>query len=282
MDELPMGPGAANGIRGVTGAEPLFEWARETTPARILNGRTGGSYRTKTQLELRADHAAARDAVTAGLDLRRDLGEEFVSQWGLFEVATLARSKQEYLLKPQLGRSLDPDARPILRERCPVGTDFQVAIGDGLSAAAVVAQVPRLLTQLHHEAELRGWRFGQPFFIRHCRVGILNDLGEQLDAAVVVLLIGERPGLATALSLSAYMAFRPRAGHDDSHRNLISNIHDRGVPPVTAARRIVRLADQMIRLGRSGVNLKEDSLTLEDGRRGDQVVPSQARSASED
>ena len=93
---------------------------------------------------------------------------------------------------------------------------------------------------------------------RHGRVGVLNDIGEVLDPAVVVLLIGERPGLATAESLSAYMAYRPRAGHDDSRRNLISNIHARGVPPAEAAPRIARLAEQMIRLATSGVAVKEE------------------------
>jgi ethanolamine ammonia-lyase small subunit len=94
-------------------------------------------------------------------------------------------------------------------------------------------------------------------------VGVLNDIGELLDPAVVVLLIGERPGLATALSLSAYMAFRPRPGHDDSHRNLISNIHARGVSPETAARRIARLADQMMRLKLGGVSVKESCPAIE-------------------
>ena len=110
---------------------------------------------------------------------------------------------------------------------------------------------------LQAEAAARGWSLGQPFFIRHCRVGVLNDLGDLLDPAVVILLIGERPGLATALSLSAYMAFRPRPGDDDSRRNLISNIHARGVSPEQAARRIALLAEQMMTLRKSGVTVKE-------------------------
>jgi ethanolamine ammonia-lyase small subunit len=99
---------------------------------------------------------------------------------------------------------------------------------------------------------------GQPFVIRHCRVGVMNDVGEFLGSQVVVLLIGERPGLATAESLSAYMAFRPRVGHTDAQRNLISNIHARGVAPGQAAARIVRLAAKMVALQRSGVDVKED------------------------
>jgi ethanolamine ammonia-lyase small subunit len=180
-----------------------------------------------------------------------------VAEWGLFEVATMARTKAEFLLQPELGRSLDPASRAPLADRCPAGADIQVAIADGLSAAAVRAQVPALLPLLAAEAHRRGWRFGRSFFIRHGRVGVLNDIGELLDPAVVVLLIGERPGLATAESLSAYMAYRPRAGHDDSRRNLISNIHARGVPADQSAVRIARLAEQMIGLATSGVAVKE-------------------------
>jgi len=235
-----------------------IERVRASTPARILTGRAGGSYQTETWLRLRADHAAARDAVTAELDLDRDLGRDFVERWGLFEVATAAGSKQEFLLRPDLGRSLSAAARAEIQRRGLHGIDVQAVIGDGLSAAAVGAQVPVLLPLLHLEAFARGWTWGQPFFIRHCRVGVLNDLGELLDPAVVILLIGERPGLATSQSLSAYMAFRPRHGDDDSRRNLISNIHARGVPPDQAAMRIACLAGQMIRLETSGVAVKEE------------------------
>jgi ethanolamine ammonia-lyase small subunit len=240
----------------------VLERIRARTPARILAGRAGGAYRTKTWLELRHDHAAAKDAVCAELDLVGDLGETFVAEWGLFEVTTMARTKAEFLLRPDLGRSLDDMARSTIAGRCPSGVDFQVAIADGLSAAAVRAQVPALLPLLAAEAERRGWRFGQPFFIRHGRVGVLNDLGEVLDPAVVVLLVGERPGLATAESLSAYMAYRPRAGHDDARRNLISNIHARGILPDQAAHRIAQLAEQMIRLGTSGVAIKEQGTAV--------------------
>jgi ethanolamine ammonia-lyase small subunit len=134
---------------------------------------------------------------------------------------------------------------------------LQVAIGDGLSAAAVKVQVPLLLPHIENEARTRGWSFGRPFVIRYCRVGVLNEIGELLNPAVVVLLIGERPGLATAESLSAYLAHHPRPGHSDAERNLISNIHARGVKPEAAARRIVNLADKMRQCGTSGVAIKE-------------------------
>ena len=118
--------------------------------------------------------------------------------------------------------------------------------------------MPRLLPLLADEAQRRGWSFGRPFFIRHCRVGVLNDIGDILDPEVVVLLIGERPGLATAESLSAYLAYRPRSGHTDALRNLISNIHARGVGPEEAAQRIMALAEQMRRRQMSGIAVKEE------------------------
>jgi ethanolamine ammonia-lyase small subunit len=127
-----------------------------------------------------------------------------------------------------------------------------------------VAQVPSLLPLLAVGAAVRGWRFGRPFFIRHCRVGILNEIGARLDPAVVVLLIGERPGLATAESLSAYLAYRPRPDQTDAHRNLISNIHCRGTTPADAAPRILRLAFRMTQLRQSGITVKESALALED------------------
>src|SRR5262249_18319064 len=116
---------------------------------------------------------------------------------------------------------------------------------------------------LEEEAHKRSWRFGQPFCVRYCRVGILNEIGELLKPAVAVLLIGERPGLATAESLSAYMAYRPQPGHTDAQRNLISNIHGRGLSCETAAARIGALARLMRRQETGGVSIKEELPALE-------------------
>jgi ethanolamine ammonia-lyase small subunit len=231
---------------------------RARTPARILVGHSGPSYLTATHLELRCDHAVALDAVHAELDLARDFGPPFVERWRLFEVGTCAGSKTEYLMRPDLGRRLNDAARAELVRACPAGADLQVVIGDGLSAAAVKAQVPALLPLLESGTRARNETFGRPFVVRYCRVGVLNDVGDLLDPAVVVLLIGERPGLATAESLSAYLAYRPRTGHTDAQRNLISNIHRRGVVPEEAARRIVALAEKMRRLQAGGVAVKEE------------------------
>jgi len=230
---------------------------RARTPARLLAGRAGTSYRTATQLELREDHAAAVDAVRTEIDLQRDFDAGFLAATRLFEVSTQAADKLEFLKRPELGRKFSEDAKATLARECPIGVDFQLAIGDGLSAAAVLAQVPALLPLLEAGARARGWSLGRTFAIRYCRVGILNDIGAVLSPRIVVLLIGERPGLATAESLSAYMAFRPKPGHTDADRNLVANIHARGVSPADATVRILALADQMLLKQVSGVAIKE-------------------------
>ncbi len=252
------------------------ERALARTPARVLVGRAGPAYRTSTLLQLRADHAAARDAVRAEVDLARDFGAERVERFGLFEARTRAASKAEYLRRPDLGRKLAPESGELVRANCPAGADLQLVIGDGLSATAVAAQVPELLPRLHSATRERGWSFGRPFLVRYCRVGVMNDVGELLSPAVVVLLIGERPGLATAESLSAYLAFRPRAGHTDADRNLVSNIHARGVGPDDAVQRVFALADQFRALGRSGVGVTEGSSILTSPSRGEVASRSEA------
>ncbi len=231
---------------------------RAQTPARLLAGRSGAAYRTSTQIELREAHAAARDAVRAELNLLTDLGEDFMGKWNLFELCSQASSKEEYLLRPDLGRHLNDTSRVEVNRRGTAGQDLQIVIGDGLSVTAVTAQIPRLLPLLCEGARSRGWSVGSIFVIRYCRVGILNEIGELLKPSVVVLLIGERPGLATAESLSAYMAYRPKASDTDANRNLISNIHARGVSTESAVQRILDLAALMMKTQESGYQLREE------------------------
>src|SRR5262249_31112956 len=146
----------------------------------------------------------------------------------------------------------------LLSQRCERGVDLQLVIGDGLSAAAVRVQVPILLPLLLDMARQRGWKVGRTFAVRHCRGGVLDDIREILHPALLLLLICARPGLATAVSLSAYMAHRPRHPDTDAKRNLISNIHERGVPVREAAPRILALAAKLRQMQMSGVEVKED------------------------
>jgi ethanolamine ammonia-lyase small subunit len=233
---------------------------RARTPARLLTGRAGTSYKTDTQMTLREAHAAARDAVRAELDLKNDFGQSFMKRWDLFEVCTRAASKDKYLLRPDLGRQFNHESRAEIARRCSTGKDLQIALGDGLSVTALRTQVPQLLPLLCDGGSSREWSVGQIFVVRHCRVGILNEIGELLAPKVAILLIGERPGLATAESLSAYMAYRPRMGQTDADRNLISNIHARGVDTQKAAARILNLSAQMIAERRSGYTLRESAV----------------------
>jgi ethanolamine ammonia-lyase small subunit len=236
---------------------------RARTPARIFVQR-GASYTTQMELELRSARAGAVDAVWTEFDLQKDFAPEFVAQWNLFQVLTQANSKSQFLLRPDLGRKLSPAGKTLVAERCMKAADFQIVVGDGLSGAALSEQVPALFPLLQQRARANGWSIGASFVVRYCRVGIMNDIGDVLSPRVIVLLIGERPGLATATSLSAYMAFQPRAGHTDADRNLISNIHARGVRIEDAADRIMKLASQMMTLKRSGTTLKEDTTHLLD------------------
>ena len=245
-------------LAGTYDLSEIVKKVRAQTPARLLAGRTGAAYRTNTQLDLREAHAAARDAVRAELDLSKDLGEDFKRRWDVFEVCSQAAAKDEYLLRPDLGRHLDEASRAKISNRCAKGRDLQIVIGDGLSVTAVALQVPQLLPVLLEGANQRGWTVGQIFVIRYCRVGVLNEIGELLGPKVVILLIGERPGLATAESLSAYLAYQPKSSHTDADRNLISNIHARGVTAEQAAQRILNLAASMMKTQKSGCQLREE------------------------
>src|SRR5271157_5022452 len=269
--DVPLERAAGSGLDASAWPEAIRR-IRARTPARIFTGPVAATYLTSTQLELREAHAAARDAVRTQMSLEKIFPAAFLAEWKIFEVPTRAATKDEFLLRPDLGRHFAEASRAEIRARCPVNAQLQIAIGDGLSVTAVAAQVPALLPQLMTGARARGWTVGQPYFIRHCRVGILNEIGELLSPDVAVLLIGERSGLATAESLSAYMAYRPATSHTDANRNLISNIHARGVPaspvspsggPPDAATRILALAAQMMRARLSGCTLREEFRQLE-------------------
>jgi ethanolamine ammonia-lyase small subunit len=240
----------------------IIHKVRARTPARLLNGRAGTSYRTQTEMELREAHAAAKDAVRAELELREIFDSKMMERWNPFVVSTRAANKNEYLLRPDLGREFNEASAAEIARRCRARPDLQIVTGDGLSVTALRMQVPKLLPLLVEHATSRGWTLGQIFVVRYCRVGILNAIGNIIIPTVAILLIGERPGLATAESLSAYMAYQPMMGHTDAQRNLISNIHGRGLDPQDAAVRILNLCARMRAVGMSGFSVREDPLEL--------------------
>jgi ethanolamine ammonia-lyase small subunit len=223
-----------------------------STTARIGVGRAGPRYNTFALLLCQGDHAVTQDA------LRRDVEQHLLDDLDLCTVHTnITGGKHEYLLRPDLGRHLSDVAKQTLQVQCTPSPNIQLVVGDGLSAAAVEANVRAMLPVLKQGAEAAGWSVGTPFFVKYCRVGVLNDIGEVLKPDGVILLIGERPGLGRAVSLSAYMAYRPKAGDTDADRDVVSNIFSNGgTDPLVAAASILQLAQKMMRYRGSGVKLK--------------------------
>jgi ethanolamine ammonia-lyase small subunit len=223
-----------------------------STTARIGVGRAGPRYNTFALLLCQGDHAITQDA------LMRDVDQHVLDDLDLFTVHTnITGGKHEYLLRPDLGRQLSDAAKQTMQAQCTPSPNIQLVVGDGLSATAVEANVRAMLPALRQGAEAAGLSVGTPFFIKHCRVGVLNDIGEVLKPDVVILLIGERPGLGRAASLSAYMAYHPKAGDTDADRDVVSNIFSNGgTDPLAGATSILQLAQKMMQYQASGVKLK--------------------------
>jgi ethanolamine ammonia-lyase small subunit len=215
-------------------------------------GRAGPHYNTFSLLLFQGDHAITQDA------LMRDVDQKLLDDLGLFTVQTnIKGGKQEYLLRPDLGRQLSDEAKKTLAEKCVKSPNIQLVVGDGLSAAAVEANAREMFPVIMNGAKQAGLTIGTPFFIKYCRVGVLNDIGEALKPDIVILLIGERPGLGRADSLSAYMAFRPKAGDSDADRDVVCNIFQNGgTNPLEGAAYTIQIAQKMLKHQASGVKLK--------------------------
>lgn len=222
-----------------------------TTPARIGIGRAGARYDTDSWLRFRMDHAAARDAIF------HPVADGLVRQLNAVALESRAGDRQTYLLRPDLGRRLSPESEQVCREACRPGATVQVLVVDGLSGTAVEANALDFLRAFAAGLKLEGLdgQTGTPIFVRMGRVAIMDHIGEILRPDLVVELVGERPGLATAESMSAYFCYRPRLGVRESDRNLISNIHRGGIPPVEAGAHAVKLATRILAAGVSGVKL---------------------------
>lgn len=222
------------------------------TPARIGAGRAGARYRTNSLLLFQADLAVTHDT------LLRDVDQPLLDSFQLFQIQTcITGGKDEYLLRPDLGRKLNDEARAILAQRCKTKPNIQVCVGDGLSAAAIEANLAKIFPVLEAGCRSTGFSFGTPFFIKYCRVGVMNDIGDIIQPDVLILLIGERPGLGRAESMSAYMAYRPKSGDTDADRDVICNIFDGGTNPLEAGAYTLQLAQKMIKKQASGVKLKQ-------------------------
>jgi ethanolamine ammonia-lyase small subunit len=180
-----------------------------------------------------------------------------LDEFGLFSVQTRVTSQEEYLLRPDLGRLLSDEARATVAQRCAVKPQVQIVVGDGLSAAAVTNNLPQIYPVLQQGLTGAGLTVGTPFFVRYCRVGVMNDINDIVQADVVVLLIGERPGLGVADALSVYSGWRPAAGKTDAHRDVICMITQHGgTNPLEAGAFAVEHVKNVIAHRASGVELR--------------------------
>lgn len=223
---------------------------KQYAPARLGIGKAGARYKTLPVLEFRAAHSAAQDAVFSPMDL------EFVEKLGLFVVRTMCTSKDEYLTRPDLGRKLDPEGVAMVKEKCKKNPTVQVFVSDGLSSAAVVANIPDLLPALLQGLQSYGIDVGTPFFVEYGRVGVEDEITELTGATVTCDLVGERPGLITAESMSAYITYKGTVGMPEARRTVISNIHRDGTPPVEAGAHIAEVIKIMLEKKASGTDLK--------------------------
>ncbi len=221
-----------------------------TTPARVGIGRSGARYRIIPQLLFWADHAVTQDALFEEID------PALLQQFNLFEVQTKAQDRQEYLLRPDLGRQLSDQARATLKQKCVKQPDVQLYVADGLSATAIEHNLRDIFPVIQQGLQQAGLKMGTPFYVKYGRVGLMNDVNSVVDARVVVTLIGERPGLGRAESMSAYMGFRPRPDSTDADRDVVCNIFNGGTNPLEAGAYIVEFIKKMIQNQASGVKLK--------------------------
>lgn len=219
------------------------------TTARIGVGKAGPRLKTQTLLALRADHAQARDAVMKDVDPR------ILEDAGLFSVQTQCEDKNAFITRPDLGRKLSPEAVQTLKERCVPNPDVQIYISDGLSSTAVEANMNKILPVITEALQSKGLKVGTPFYLRFGRVGAQEQVAETLGAKVVCVLLGERPGLATAESMSAYITYNAYVGMPESKRTVVSNVHKNGTAAVEAGAYIAEVIAKILEQKASGVDL---------------------------
>lgn len=226
------------------------ELLKSYTPARICVGRAGSRFNTATLLKFRADHAVAQDAVWSEVD------ETVVDRLHFKKVKSLVKDKEEYITRPDLGRKLSEEDLELLKESCVMNPQVQIIAGDGLSSPAIEANLEDIYSILKDGLGEMGYSMGTPIYVKYARVAVMDKISEALNAEVTLILIGERPGLATGESMSCYMAYRSSSKKPESQRTVISNIHRGGTPPVEAGAQILQLIETMLKLKKSGVDLK--------------------------
>ncbi|MEG0387133.1 MAG: ethanolamine ammonia-lyase subunit EutC [Niameybacter sp.] len=223
---------------------------KSKTPARLGIGKAGARYRTATMLRVRADHAAAQDAVFS------DVSEAFIKKNDFVFVQTLCQDKDQYLTRPDMGRRFDQKEIEVIKKTCGQNPKVLLIVGDGLSSSAIEANVEDMIPAIKQGLQMYGITVGPILFIKYARVGAMDDIGQITGAEVICMLVGERPGLVTAESMSAYIAYKPRHGLAEAERTVISNIQRGGTTSVEAGAHSAELIKKMLDKKASGINLK--------------------------
>ena len=224
-----------------------FRKMKEKTPARLGSGKAGARYKTLTMLRFRADHAAAQDAVFSELD------DEFAKKHDLLPVKTRCDSKDMYLTRPDLGRCFDEHNAKTIKGVIDTPPRVQLVVGDGLSSAAIRANAMDCMAAIRDGLKLKGIDTGKAIFVKYCRVGAGDAIGDITGCELVCVLVGERPGLVTDKSMSAYITYKPHTGVSESSRTVVSNIHAQGTPAVEAGAHVAELIDKILKKKVSGV-----------------------------
>lgn len=229
--------------------EDGYRAMKQHTPARLGVWRAGPRYNTMSMLRFRADHATAQDSVFT------DVSDECITANGLISGQSKCVDRDAYVTRPDYGRLLSDESRQEFSSKLQSGAKVLIMVGDGLSSSAIEANVADIIPAIKQGLKAQGIEVGPIPFVKYCRVGAMDDMGQLMKADVVCCLIGERPGLVTSESMSAYIAYKPTVGMAESKRTVVSNIHKGGTPSVEAGAHIADLIKIILDRKVSGVDL---------------------------
>lgn len=254
-----------DGLTAPISIDDPWQDLKKFTQARIALGRTGSSLTTKAVLDFSCAHAMARDAVHLALDVN-SLADCLHAQ-GLKTVQVHSRAidRHRYLLRPDFGRRLDETSVSFLKDyfrqhysEKPI--DLLLVVGDGLSSMAVTQQAAKLIAEIQLQIPSH-WTLGPIVIAQQARVALADEVSELLNARMVAMLIGERPGLSSPDSLGVYLTYNAKVGCTDADRNCISNVRPEGLVYAVAAKKLLWLCEAATRMQCSGVALKDESDT---------------------
>ncbi|GLB51180.1 ethanolamine ammonia-lyase light chain [Neptunitalea chrysea] len=229
------------------------------TFARVNLPKSGFAINMSEVLAFRADHASARDAIFTAFDIEKIKGELSPLTLDFIEVSSQAEDKAAYLKRPDLGRMLNEKSNELLEESVnSKEKDIVIVISNGLSATAVNENTASVLNHLIPKIKESNLTLAPIIFATNGRVALADEIGEKLNAKLSIILVGERPGLSSPNSMSIYFTYAPEKGLTDESRNCISNIRDKGLPPISAAEKLFYLVNTALTKRISGIHLKDD------------------------